>query len=130
MILVVIVSLSLPDEMIKNLDQLQKSRNFTGRSELVRAALRLMIEDTREKDSLEGNINALLAVTHREEDEDPITSLKHSFQEIVGTHIHSKINRRNCVELFLLEGEGRTVASLVKAFQKQEEMKYVKMILL
>ena len=126
----VIVSLSFPDEMIKNLDQLQKSRNFTGRSELVRAALRLMIEDMREKDSLDGNINALLAVTHREEDEEPITGLKHSFQEIVRTHIHSKINRRNCVELFLLEGEGRTVASMVKAFQKQEEMKCVKMILL
>ena len=126
----VIVSMSFPDEMIKNLDRLQKSRNFTGRSELVRAALRLMIEDTREKDSLHGNINAVLAVTHREEDEEPITSLKHSFQEIVRTHIHSKINRRNCVELFLLEGEGRTVASMIKAFQKQEEMKRVKMILL
>ena len=119
----VIVSISFPDEMIKNLDRLQKSRNFTGRSELVRAALRLMIEDVREKDSLDGNINVLLAVTHREEDEEPITSLKHSFQEIVRIHIHSKINRRNCLELFLLEGEGRTVASMTKAFQKQEEMK-------
>lgn len=126
----VIVSISFPDEMIKNLDRLQKSRNFTGRSELVRAALRLMIENMRDKDSLDGNINVLLAVTHREEDEEPITSLKHSFQEIVKTHIHSKINRRNCVELFLLEGEGRTVASMIKAFQKQEEMKRVKMILL
>jgi len=126
----VIVSLSFPDEVIKNLDRLQKSRNFTGRSELVRAALRLMIEDIREKDSLDGNINVLLGVTHREEDEEPITSLKHSFQEIVKIHIHSKINRRNCLELFLLEGEGRTVASMIKAFQKQEEMKCVKMILL
>jgi CopG family nickel-responsive transcriptional regulator len=125
-----IVSISFPDQMIKNLDRLQKSRNFTSRSALVRAALRLMIEDIREKDSLDGNINVLLAVTHREEDEEPITSLKHSFQEIVKTHIHSKINRRNCVELFLLGGEGRTVASMIKAFQKQEEMKRVKMILL
>ena len=126
----VIVSISFPDEMIKNLDGLQESRNFTGRSELVRAALRLMIEDIREKNSLDGNINGLLAITHREEDEEPITRLKHSFQEIVKIHIHSKINRRNCLELFLLEGEGRTVASMIKAFQKQEEMKRVKMILL
>ena len=64
-----IVSLSFPDEMVKDMDRLQMSRGFTGRSELIRAALRLMIEDTREKDSFVGNIDAVLAVTHREEDE-------------------------------------------------------------
>jgi len=125
-----IVSLSFPDEMVKDMDQLQKSRGFTGRSELVRAALRLMIEDTREKDSFVGNIDAVLAVTHREEDEEPVTSLKHSFQEIVRTHIHNKINRGNCVDLFLLEGEGKIVASMIKAFQDQEDMKSVKLIVL
>jgi CopG family nickel-responsive transcriptional regulator len=125
-----IVSLSFPDEMIKDMDQLQKSRGFTGRSELVRAALRLMMEDTREKDSFVGNIDAVLAVTHREEDEEPVTSLKHSFQEIVRTHIHNKINRGNCVDLFLLEGEGKIVASMIKAFQDQEDMKSVKLIVL
>ncbi|MGA3297482.1 MAG: ribbon-helix-helix protein, CopG family [Candidatus Bathyarchaeia archaeon] len=125
-----IVSLSFPDEMVKDMDQLQKSRGFTGRSELVRAALRLMMEDTREKDSFVGNIDAVLAVTHREEDEEPVTSLKHSFQEIVRTHIHNKINRGNCVDLFLLEGEGKIVASMIKAFQDQEDMKSVKLIVL
>jgi len=125
-----IVSLSFPDEMVKDMDQLQKSRGFTGRSELVRAALRLMMEDTREKDSFVGNIDAVLAVTHREEDEEPITSLKHSFQEIVRIHIHNKINRGNCVDLFLLEGEGKIVASMIKAFQDQEDMKSVKLIVL
>ena len=125
-----IVSLSFPDEMVKDMDQLQKSRGFTGRSELVRAALRLMMEDTREKDSFVGNIDAVLAVTHREEDEEPVTSLKHSFQEIVRIHIHNKINRGNCVDLFLLEGEGKIVASMIKAFQDQEDMKSVKLIVL
>ena len=89
-----------------------------------------MIEDTREKDSFVGNIDAVLAVTHREEDEEPITSLKHSFQEIVRIHIHNKINRGNCVDLFLLEGEGKIVASMIKAFQDQEDMKSVKLIVL
>ena len=69
-----IVSLSFPDEMVKQVDQIQKSRGFAGRSELVRAAIRLLIEDTREKDSLKGTVVALLVVTHNQENEDPITS--------------------------------------------------------
>ena len=123
-----IVSLSFPDEMLKQVDQIQKSRGFAGRSELVRAAIRLLIEDTREKDSLKGSVVALLVVTHNQDNEDPITALKHQFEGIVKTQIHSKISQENCVELFLVEGEGTKVASMTKAFQKEEKMKSVKLV--
>lgn len=125
-----IVSLSFPDQMIKDMDQIQKSRAFTGRSELVRAAIRLLLEDTKEKDSMAGRISAIITVTHSQEDEEPITRLKHSFQDIVKTHIHSKINHGNCIELFLLEGDGKKVASMTKSFQKEENMKSVRLIVL
>jgi CopG family nickel-responsive transcriptional regulator len=125
-----IVSLSFPDQMINDMDQIQKSRRFTGRSELVRAAIRLMLEDTKEKDSMAGSISAVVTVTHSQEDEEPITRLKHAFQDIVKTHIHSKIKHGNCVELFLLEGDGRKVASMTKSFQKEENLKSVRLIVL
>jgi CopG family nickel-responsive transcriptional regulator len=125
-----IVSLSFPDQMIKDMDQIQKSRGFTGRSELVRAAIRLMLEDTKEKDSMAGRISAVVTVTHSQDDEEPITRLKHSFQDIVKTHIHSKINHGNCIELFLLEGDGKKVASMTKSFQKEENLKSVRLIVL
>jgi CopG family nickel-responsive transcriptional regulator len=125
-----IISLSFPEEMIKEMDQLQKSRGFTGRSELVRAAIRLMLEDTKEKDSMAGRISAIVTVTHSQEDEEPITRLKHSFQEIVKTHIHNKFSQGNCIELFLLEGDGKKVASMTKSFLQEENMKSVRLIVL
>jgi CopG family nickel-responsive transcriptional regulator len=127
---VTIVSLSLPDQMIKDMDQIRKSRGFAGRSELVRAAIRLMLEDTKEKDSMAGRISAVVTVTHSQEDEEPITRLKHAFQDIVKTHIHSRIDHENCIELFLLEGEGKKVASMTNSFQKEENMKSVRLIVL
>jgi CopG family nickel-responsive transcriptional regulator len=125
-----IISLSFPEQMIKDLDQIQKTQGFTGRSELVRTAIRLMLEDAKEKNSLAGNVTAVVTVTHSQENEEPITRLKHSFEDIVKTHLHSKIKQGNCVELFLLEGEGKKVASMTKAFQKEEDMKSVKLIVL
>ena len=44
------------------MDQLQKSGGFAGRSELVRAAARLLIEDFKEKDLLSGHMNATVLV--------------------------------------------------------------------
>ena len=125
-----IVCLSFPDQMIKEMDQIQKSGGFAGRSELVRAAIRLLLEDSREKDSLSGHLNSILIVTHDESDEAPVTRIKHAFEEIVKTHIHSMISQNNCVELFLLEGEGRMVAMFTREFQKEDKIMSVKLVVI
>lgn len=125
-----IVSLSFPDLMIKEIDQIQESQGFTGRSELVRAAIRLLIEDSKEKDSISGHTNAVIVVTHEESNEAPITKLKHEFEDIVKTHIHNKVSHSNCVELFLLEGDGKKIATMAKEFQKEDKMKSVKLLVI
>ena len=125
-----IVSLSFPDQMIKEMDEVQTDGGFTGRSELVRAAIRLLLEDSREKDAISGKANAIIVVTHDESDEAPITKVKHEFDEIVKTHIHSKIGQTNCVELFLVEGDARRVTRMTKEFQREDKMKSVKMIVI
>jgi len=124
-----IVSLSFPDQMIKDIDQIQKAGGFAGRSELVRAAIRLLMEDSKEKHALSGRMNAILVVTHDESNEAPITRLKHEFEEIVRTHIHNKISQNNCVELFLLEGDGKKVGSMTRQFQKEDKLKSVKLVI-
>ena len=125
-----IVSLSFPDQMIKEMDQIQKSGGFAGRSELVRAAIRLLLEDSREKDTLSGRMNAIIVVTHDESNEAPITRLKHEFEEIVKTHIHNKISENNCVELFLLEGDGKKIGLMTREFQKEDKLKSVKLVMI
>ena len=123
-----IVSFSLPEPMIGAMKEVQKSRGFSGRSELVRASIRLMFEDTKEKDTLSGPMNAILVVTHYEDNEESVTRLKHRFEGIVKTHIHNKITLHNCVELFVLEGDGARIAAMTKAFQKDDGMKSVKLL--
>jgi CopG family nickel-responsive transcriptional regulator len=123
-----IVSLSLPDRMIEDMDGLQKSGGFAGRSELVRAGIRLLLQDTKEKGSLSGRMNAIIVVTHDESNEAPITRLKHQFEQIVRTHIHNKISQSNCVELFLLEGDGKKIAAMTQEFQKEDKLKSVKLL--
>jgi CopG family nickel-responsive transcriptional regulator len=125
-----IVSLSFPEQMIKEMDEIQTNSGFTGRSELVRAAIRLLLEDSKEKDTLTGKANAIILVTHDEIDEAPITKVKHEFDEIVKTHIHNKIGHTNCVELFVLDGDGKRISKMAKEFQREDKMKSVKLIVI
>ena len=62
-----IVSLSFPEKMVQEMNQVQKSLGFTGRSELVRAGIRLLLQDVKEKSALSGDVSAVVVVTHREE---------------------------------------------------------------
>jgi CopG family transcriptional regulator, nickel-responsive regulator len=125
-----IVSLSFPEGMLGEMDEMRKSLGYTGRSELVRAGVRLLIQDIKEKQGLSGKLSAVVVVTHTEEHEEKVTRIKHKFDDIVRTHIHNKLSRNNCVELFLLEGEAASVARMVEEFQKEDRIRSVKLVLI
>ena len=125
-----IVSVSLPDELVDSMNTIQESQGYAGRSEVIRAAIRLLLSDTKAKDALAGRITAILVVTHDELDEEPITRLKHAYDNIVRTHIHNKMGQNNCFELFLLEGEGKKIASMTGAFQKERKLRSVKLLVI
>jgi CopG family transcriptional regulator, nickel-responsive regulator len=123
-----IVSLSLPEQMVKAMDEIQESVGFSGRSELVRAAIRLLLEDTREKNALVGKSNAVVVLGHASVDEEPVTRLKHSFGDIVKTHVHCRVSQEDCIEVFVLTGEGRQIAAMAKGFERERKIKTVKLL--
>ena len=122
------MSFSLPEQMLKTMDEIQRAVGFAGRSELVRTAVRLLVDDTRRKDELVGRTAAVIVVGHSKDDEEPVTRLKHRFEDIVKTHVHSKVSREDCIEVFVLAGEGRQIASMAKAFEKERKIRSVKLI--
>ena len=125
-----IVSLSFPQQMIDEMDEVQRSLGFTGRSELVRAGIRLLLQDVRDKSAVTGRVSAVVVLTHNEENEEAVTRIKHRFDDIIRTHIHNKTGKRTCVEMFLLEGNGAEVTSMTKEFQKDDGIRSVRLLVL
>ena len=123
-----VVSLSLPEQMVKDIDEIQETVGFAGRSELVRAAIRMMLGDVREKEEIEGVAAAVIVVGHGVEDEEPVTRLKHRFEDIVRTHVHSKVSHEDCVEVFILSGEGRRITAMKREFQRERRIRSVKLL--
>jgi CopG family transcriptional regulator, nickel-responsive regulator len=123
-----IVSLSLPDQMVRAMDEIQGSVGFSGRSELVRAAIRLLLEDTHAKDSLAGYTTAVIVVGHDKDNEEPVTRLKHRYEDIVKTHVHCRFSHEDCVEVFVLAGEGKQIASMAKEFEGERKIRTVKLL--
>jgi CopG family nickel-responsive transcriptional regulator len=123
-----IISISLNDEILSEIDKLQKSMGFSGRSEIIRAGLRILISEEKQRSNLSGLIHAILMVVHDEESEQIVTGIKHNYEDLIGTHLHSKIDGNKCMELFLLRGEAEKVDIMTRDFQTNRKMDHVKLV--
>ncbi len=125
-----IVSISLNDEILKQIDALQKNLGFSGRSDAIRAGIRSFVSEEKQKEDLSGNVNAILLVVHNDEYDNQVTDVKHSFEDLITMHLHSKIEGDKCMELFILKGESELVSDITKNFQINKKMDTVKLVAL
>ncbi len=125
-----IVSISLNDEILTELDKLQKSMGFSGRSEAIRAGIRTFVSEEKQKSDLSGNIHAILLVVHNDEFDHIVSGITHNFEDLITTHLHSKIDKEKCMELFVIDGDAEKVSTMTKDFQTNKNMDTVKLVAL
>ncbi|HEY4680513.1 MAG TPA: CopG family ribbon-helix-helix protein [Nitrosarchaeum sp.] len=125
-----IVSISLNQEILSELDKLQKTMGFSGRSEAIRAGIRTFVSEEKQKSELTGNIHAILLVVHNDEFDHVVSGIKHNFEDLITTHLHSKIEGEKCMELFVIDGDAERVSTITKDFQVNKNMDTVKLVTL
>ncbi len=125
-----IVSISLNDEILKQIDNLQSTMGFSGRSDAIRAGIRSFVSEEKQKADLSGNVNAILLVVHNDEYDNEVTGIKHSYEDLITMHLHNKINEEKCMELFILKGDSETVTAITKNFQINKKMDTIKLVAL
>lgn len=123
-----IVSVSLDRETLFGLSQLERELGFSGRSEAIRAGIAALIAENRERKKLSGSVKALLVAVHGEAAEERATELKHSYEDVIATQMHSNLRRGKCLEIFVLDGKAARVKEFVAKMQGNRGMEYVKLV--
>ena len=123
-----IVSISLNGEILSELDKLQSTMGFSGRSEAIRAGIRSFVSEEKQKSDLSGNIHAILLVVHNDEFDHVVSGITHNFEDLITTHLHSKIDKEKCMELFVIDGDAEKVTTMTKDFQINKNMDTVKLV--
>ena len=122
------MSVSLNDDILNEMENLQKLLGFSGRSEIVRAGIRNMLSEEKQRNDLTGMLHSLLLVIHDEKSDDEISNMRHSYDKLINTHLHSKIDRDRCLEIFLVRGEAEEIRRMTREFQANKRMDNVKLI--
>lgn len=122
--------MSLNENILDEIDKFQKSLGFSGRSEVVRAGIRNLLSEERRRQDLTGLVHALFLAIHDEKSDDQVTEMRHTYDKLIITHLHSKIDGDRCLEIFLLKGDANEIREMTKMFQSNKRMDNVKLIVI
>ena len=102
------MSVSLNDEIMIEMDKaFRKHLVLVDDPRVVRAGIRSMLSEEKQRNDLTGvSLHSLLLVIHDEKSDDEISNMRHSYDRLINTHLHSKIDRNRCIEIFLLSRRG------------------------
>ena len=124
-----IISMSVNENLLSQIDDLGKELGYSGRSEIIRAALRALIAEQKNEKELRGNVNGVVLLVKAEGKENKGETFRHTHKEIISTmlHYHTKEDHR-CAELFVIEGKAEKVLRLLNELRANKGMDYVKFI--
>jgi CopG family nickel-responsive transcriptional regulator len=121
-----ITSISMSKELFDDLNRVQKELGYSGRSETIRAAIRMLVNEARIQESQSGLIHGVLIVIHDHESETMVSEIKHSYPDVIYTQLHNRFKEGKCLELFIIEGDSERVRRLINELRLVDQNEYVK----
>lgn len=126
-----IISISIPEKLLEQVEDSIKEQGFANRSEIVRQALRSYIMESRSLKELEGEISASITIIYeRGAPKGQISEIQHSFGNIISTFLHAHIDEEHCLEVIVVKGEAENIRKLVDAFRTNEQISQIKVSIL
>ncbi len=123
-----IVSISLNDKILEELERLKKESGYSGRSEVIRAGVRSLISENKENAKLSGKIEGVLIIVHGHKQAKESAGIMHEFTDIIKTHMHNSLENNKCLEIFVVSGDAKKVSSFESEFKTDKKMGFVKLI--
>jgi len=111
-----VVSVSMPESLLKRIDEFADEHGYTGRSEIIREASRNLLGEFEDK-RLEGRelmgIVTVLFDYDTTAVEEKMMHLRHEHEGLVASNFHSHVGEHRCMELFVLEGSLEEISTFV-----------------
>ncbi len=125
--MVSIISLSLPTDLLEELDATLGHDRAATRSEVVRQALRSYISECSQLEKLKGNVVATITVLYEKtEKNDELFQLQHEFEDMVTAYLHSHLTEHECLEVMVVKGPAKRLRKLVDGLKANKPVRQIK----
>jgi CopG family nickel-responsive transcriptional regulator len=123
----VIISLSIPDELRDELDRILGEEWYASRSEVVRQALRKYIAEYKELENIKGTIIATITALYEKKDKnEELTQLQHEFGDVMTTYLHSHLTEKSCLEVMVVKGSSKRLKDMMDGLKANRHVRQLK----
>jgi CopG family nickel-responsive transcriptional regulator len=122
-----IISLSLPKELLEELDTILGENHNATRSEVIRQALRKYITEYNELEKIEGNVIATITVLYKKAEQNKeLFQLQHEFEDMITAYLHAHLTESSCLEVMVIKGSGKRLKTLIDGLKANKPVKQIK----
>jgi len=128
-----VVSITLPNELLRKFDEFSKARGYYSRSEAFRDAVRSLIAEVEVAKAVTGTVASTIMTIceYAKRDVDlRMSEVRHEFDDIVVENVHRHIDKQYCLEVFIAGGNYRRVRELIGRIRGMRGILEVKAVFL
>ena len=118
-----VISLSIPDALLEQVDSTINERGFASRSEITRQALRMFLKEDAQIENVEGEILATATIIYKEHaNRQRLLDAQHVYSGLVSTFLHAHIHEGYCLEVIILKGQAKTIRKFTNTLRTNEQI--------
>lgn len=115
-----IISVSLPDTLLDDLDRAITEGAYNGRSEFIRAAMRELL--LRQHGPKTGHVHGAITLTYEHGQEARISGVRHAFHDVVLSLMHTHCEPEICMDVLTVGGDARRIRELQETLARMREV--------
>jgi CopG family nickel-responsive transcriptional regulator len=126
-----IISFSVHKELARKLEKLTEEMGYTGRSELIRDAVRMLMRSNRDLDALKGEVSGTAVLLYSHSAGKAVSEMRHRNMDVIISFMHSDFGKqkKKCCEVLMFSGQANKVRGLVRGLKSIKDVEEVQVFL-
>jgi CopG family nickel-responsive transcriptional regulator len=122
-----IISVSLPNDLLEDLDGILGEEGSATRSKVLRQAIRTYLIECKELSKLKGTIIATVTVLYdKKETNEELSKLRNEFRDMITAIFHTHLTETTCLEVMVIKGPAKRLKSLIDGLKANKPVKQIK----
>ncbi|MCS7131156.1 MAG: nickel-responsive transcriptional regulator NikR [Hadesarchaea archaeon] len=125
------VSLTLPRELLDELDRVLRSQRYASRSEAIRDAVRDFLANYKWRSELRGEQLGAVMVLYEHDVRGLVNELmdiQHEHSKVISATQHLHVDDRNCLEVIIVKGAADEIRGLIDRIGALRGVKQAKLV--
>lgn len=114
-----IISVSIDQETLTELDNIKEKLGFKSRSKLLRATINSLLNEYKVVDTLNGHSDSVITITYDESNKNRVSSITHSFHDAIKTTVHQH-HQGVCIEILMVCCDAARTKKLFSELKKDK----------